>query len=221
MNRPPRRRVGLAFLSRFPDGAPGGLTHRCTVAARVLPGYPVRPAYVLQNNSFFMTPLLSVPRNQIPRPILNASKRYCRFVRPMCFSGVAAWPRPLRRDLTTPGGAPYDSYYYKTEMPLLEPIKGLLGADAELLFRFPLCLYPAVGAEAAVHGLPDAFPILGSLRYSTMLQEASWLPRPGRAARTKSSPRSNLDASKRYCRIRKADVLSEASPHGRGRYDGF
>lgn len=30
------------------------------------------------------------------------------------------------------------------ETPLLEPVKGLLGADAELLFGFPLCLYPAL-----------------------------------------------------------------------------
>lgn len=41
------------------------------------------------------------------------------------------------------------------------------------------------GDRLAMHSQPDAVPILGSRRYSTMLQEASRLPRPGRAARTK------------------------------------
>lgn len=162
-----------------------------------------------------------------PRSNLDASRRYCRFVRPMCFLSVAAWPRPLRRVLTTPGRRRTitKSKCPRAESPLNQSgagmllslcasrsqsfgdafaarstaatamktqrcrswmaLKPLLPADGELLFGFLPCLYPAVGDWLATRSQPDTFPILGSRRYSTMLR-ASWLPRPGRAARTKS-----------------------------------
>ena len=42
----------------------------------------------------------------------------------------------------------------------LGTLAGLLRADAELLFGFPLCLYPAVGARLPVHGNRALCPYL-------------------------------------------------------------
>lgn len=69
------------------------------------------------------------------------------------------------------------------EMPLLEPMRAFSGRMRDY-YSGSRSAYIRLSEPGPVHGVPDALPVFGSQRYSTLLR-ASWPPRPGRAARTK------------------------------------
>lgn len=99
-------------------------------------------------------------------------------------------PRPPPMGLSVAWRPP--AVYSLGDEGLRTPALMARGTGAGLLFRFPWCLYPAAGARLPAHGEPDAVPVLGGRRYST-LPRASRPPRPGRAARTKLASAAGLE----------------------------
>lgn len=77
-------------------------------------------------------------------------------------------------------------------MPVLDGVAPLLPADAELLFGFPPCLYPAAGARLPVHGDPDALPVLGG-RSTLCLASGTMATSAARAGRSYDQERRQDD----------------------------
>ena len=113
--------------------------------------------------------------------------------------GILAAPVPSGREGKRNRNAPLGTH------------AGLLGADAELLFGFPLCLYPAAGARFPVHGEPDALPVLGDRRYFTLLRDIT-VPtaRAGRSHEKEGAPPCGLEP---HARRRASPVGVQADSH--------
>lgn len=121
--------------------------------------------------------------------------------------GILAAPVPSGREGKPNRNAPLGTH------------AGLLGADAELLFGFPLCLYPAAGARPPCTGDRTLCPH-SEAKGTLLCFGHRGLRGPGGPLARNRKPRLTLNDRQAMLSVRRAEVLSsglrpaEAAPQG-------